>query len=128
MENSVLIVDDNEIMQSFLHYLLEPAFNVQTSRNAEEALFFLNESAPLPDLILADFDLEGMNGLDLLIKIKSTKRYKQIPVVILSGKKTYKDACLNAGAAFYVVKPFVPAELQKILAELAKPEHLKQTG
>lgn len=124
----MLIVDDNEIMQSFLHYLLEPSFDLQTARNAEEALFFLNESLVVPDLILVDFDLEGMNGLEMLVKLKSSKKYKQIPVVILSGKKSYEAACLNAGAARYVVKPFIPADLQKMFMELAKPEHLKKTG
>lgn len=128
MKNRVLIVDDNEIMQSFLQHIVGSSFHVQTAYNAEEALFFLSQTPEMPRIVLIDFDLEGMNGLEMLVKMKAHAQYKHIAVIILSGKKEHKVACLDAGAASYIVKPFIPADLQRTLIELTKAGHLKKTG
>lgn len=120
MKSRVLIIDDNEMMRSFLQHILGNTFDVAIASSGEEALHLLQDKSKSTDLILADFDLEGMSGLDLTAYLKSSLFYRQIPVVILSGKgnSSNRISCLKAGATDFITKPFNPIELQVKLSRI----------
>lgn len=81
--------------------------------NAEEALGWLGDQH-IPSLIICDYELPGMNGLEFLKRVKSTGFFKEIPVIMLSGKVSNENRinCLEVGAEDFVIKPFNPSELR----------------
>ncbi|CAD5255966.1 MULTISPECIES: PleD family two-component system response regulator [unclassified Imperialibacter] len=128
MKSKLLIIDDNEMMRSFLKHILANNFDAEVVSSGEEALEVLHDKARTPELILADFDLDGMNGLELLIYLKSSAVYKQVPVVILSGKGNSNNRinCLKAGASDFITKPFNPVELQVKIQGILETNRTKQ--
>ena len=113
MKKQILLIDDNPMMGGFLSHMFGKEYNVMWCTTAEEALSWLHKRN-VPHLILSDFELTGMSGLDFVHEIKRTGFYKDIPVLMLSGKSNSEDRikCLKAGAEDFVVKPFNPAELK----------------
>lgn len=130
MKSKILIIDDNEMMRSFLTHILGHTFDAEVVSSGEEALEALHSTGQMPKLILADFDLDGMNGLELLMYLKSSAIYRQVPVVILSGKGNSLNRinCLKAGAADFITKPFNPIELQVKLQAILETNLVKQTA
>ena len=126
MNNKVLIVDDNEMMQSFLEHILSPSFQVKIVNSGEEAIAFLETSSSPPNVVVVDSELEGMSGVELLQKIKTT--YKSAAVVMLSGKPNDEAVCLKAGADDFFTKPFIPSALHRGLLEIARNGPLLKTG
>jgi two-component system chemotaxis response regulator CheY len=72
------------------------------------------------DLIITDINMPNINGLELVSFIKSNENYKDIPVIIVSTEGSQKDRekGLKLGACEYLVKPFNPEELQKMVMEV----------
>ncbi len=112
MKSKLLIIEDNLMMREFLNHLLSKEYEVYTASSAEEALEWLQNNSEI-DLIISDFNLDDMTGLDFLKHIKSSGFFQHIPVIILSGKNKSEDriTCLKEGAADYIIKPFNPTEL-----------------
>ncbi|WP_421870822.1 response regulator transcription factor [Marinoscillum sp.] len=112
MKQQILLIDDNPMMGGFLTHMFRKEYNVMWCTTAEEALSWMHKRN-LPSLIVCDYELTGMSGLDFLYEIKSTGFYKDIPVLMLSGKSNSESRikCLKAGAEDFVLKPFNPDEL-----------------
>jgi two-component system phosphate regulon response regulator PhoB len=85
---------------------------VHAALDAETALRQINES--LPDLILLDWMLPGMSGIDLARRLRADARTRGVPIIMLTAKGEERDkvAGLESGADDYVTKPFSPRELQ----------------
>ncbi len=130
MKSKILIVDDNEMMRGFLQHMLGKTYDTNIVSSGEEALKVLHDKAHMPDLILTDFDLDGINGLEMLTYLKSSVLYKHIPVIILSGKGNSNNRinCLMAGATDFITKPFNPIELQVKLRGMLETTRIKQTA
>ena len=71
------------------------------------------------DLILLDWNMPGMNGFDVLVTVKGDKRFKHIPVMMVTteGQKSSIVAAVRAGAGNYLVKPFTVDELESKIVE-----------
>lgn len=108
---SVLIVDDHPIVRRGLKQVLqdEPDFSVLEAGDAREALHEI-KAQPV-DLVIADIDLPGMNGIELLKEIK--QQYKNTPVLMLSVYPEDQVAVrvLRAGAAGFLSKETAPEQL-----------------
>jgi putative two-component system response regulator len=105
---NVLIVDDTEINVEILLNALDEAYSVRVATDGRSALNVVNQS--LPDLILLDVVMPGMDGFEVCRRLKENKNTKQIPVIFLT---TLSDPCdegkgLALGAADYISKPFNP--------------------
>lgn len=113
MKLNLLVVDDNEMMRSFLSHFFKKHFHVKTVEDVYSAWSYLDKGFH-PDLILLDVLLPGQNGLDFLNQLKGSVLFNDIPVVVLSSmnKSSKRIECLIAGAADYVTKPFNPNELE----------------
>ena len=85
-------------------------YNVIRAENGEQALKIL-ENDNLPDLILLDIIMPGMNGHEIIKIIKENDRTRNIPVIFITGLKSVEDEeeGFNLGAVDYIVKPFNPA-------------------
>ena len=118
---SVLVVDDEEHIRNILEYNLSSyGFKVYQAEDGPTALELAREKKP--DMILLDWIMPGLNGLQVLEKLKADQRTKSIPVIMLTAKKMLTDIVktLYAGADDYIVKPFEPEELREIIRSKLK--------
>jgi two-component system phosphate regulon response regulator PhoB len=109
---NVLVVDDEEAIRDMIQFALEKSgMGVQTASSAHEALLSINESRP--DIILMDWMMPGVSGLELTRRLRKDPYTEDIPIIMLTARVTEDDkvAGLEAGTDDYVVKPFSPREL-----------------
>ncbi len=109
---NVLVVDDEAAIRDMIQFALEKAgMEVQTASDAHEALVRISESRP--DIILMDWMMPGVSGLDLTRRLRKDAFTEDIPIIMLTAKVTEDDrvAGLEAGTDDYVIKPFSPREL-----------------
>ncbi len=116
---SILIVDDEEsVRDSLYNWFLEDGFRVDSAENAKKALTML-ESDQF-DIILADIKMPGMDGLEMLRRIKSIK--PEAIVIVMTAFATVDTAvkALKDGAYDYVTKPFDPDDLTHLIRNATK--------
>lgn len=131
MNAKVLIVEDEEALALVLQYNLEAeGFRVGLARRGDEAEVAISEDPP--DLIILDWMLPGLSGIELCRRLRSGKTARSIPILILTARGEEQDRIrgLTVGADDYVVKPFsVPELLARVRAILrrASPARISQT-
>jgi twitching motility two-component system response regulator PilH len=116
---SILIVDDSPTERYFLNeLLLKHGFSVTTAENADDALLKLKSS--LPDLILMDVVMPGMNGFQLTRQLSKDPVTEAIPIIMCTSKSQQTDRIwgLRQGARDYVVKPVRAEDLLEKIAAL----------
>jgi len=109
---SVLIVEDEPAQREVLSYnLTAEGFDVRGAENGEEALLLISEDAP--DIILLDWMLPNVSGIEICRRLKARSETRTIPVIMLSARSEDVDKVrgLETGADDYVVKPYSIAEL-----------------
>lgn len=114
----ILIVDDERLYVDLLGELLEKyGLEAHTAYDAGDALFRLR--AKKPDLILMDLKMPQMDGLSLIDRLRSERKWQQIPIIVVSAKTGREDqqAALDAGANRFLSKPFSSNELKSVLGE-----------
>ena len=84
MTNRILIVDDDKTALDMMVQALQPFYEVSAAASGSAALRLLSRES-LPDLILLDIDMPGMNGYDVLRSLQQSDSLKHIPVVFLTG-------------------------------------------
>lgn len=109
---NVLVVEDEEAIMTLIKFTLEQAgFFVTTAASVEEARpLLLNE---LPDVVLLDWMLPGVSGMQFTRQLRSDERTRELPIILLTarGEEVDKEQGLNQGADDYITKPFSPREL-----------------
>ena len=108
----VLVVDDEAAIRDMIRFALERAhMTVQTAADAHEALLRISEDRP--DIILMDWMMPGVSGVELTRRLRRDSYTGDIPIIMLTAKVTEDDkvAGLDAGTDDYVIKPFSPREL-----------------
>jgi diguanylate cyclase (GGDEF)-like protein len=111
-QKKILVVDDERHIGKIVKMTLENAgFLVKTATNGKEAIVLVAEFSP--DLILLDIMMPGMNGYDVLNKLRSRFKTSHIPIIYLSAKRELDEKVegLELGADDYITKPFVSKEL-----------------
>ena len=112
MPANILLVEDEPGIQELLKLNLGQAgHKVTAADDAEGALQYLKTT--LPDVILLDWMLPGMSGIDLCRRLRADKRYQPVPIIMLTARGEEQDrvAGLDTGADDYITKPFSPREL-----------------
>lgn len=106
---TVLIVDDERFNINVLVDLLSPLYETMVAKSGEQALQRV-QSGPLPDIILLDIVMPGMDGFDVCKELKCDPRTADIPVIFISAldRDHDEERGLELGAADYVSKPFSP--------------------
>jgi two-component system phosphate regulon response regulator PhoB len=111
-QTTVLVVDDEASIRDMIQFALAKAdMKVHTVSNAHEALVHISESRP--DIILMDWMMPGISGLELTRRLRKDSFTEDIPIIMLTARVTEDDkvAGLEAGTDDYVIKPFSPREL-----------------
>ena len=124
-EFSVLVIEDEQILADLLKVVLEAeGYQVRNAMDRQEISTAFSKM-PLPDLVLLDLVLPGVDGFDVLRKIRQHPLLMHLPVVILTAKAT-RDAVLkglSCGADGYLTKPFeIPILIKAVRAVLGLPE------
>jgi two-component system phosphate regulon response regulator PhoB len=108
----VLVVEDESAQREVLRYNLEAeGFRVAAAENGDEALLMAAEERP--DLIVLDWMLPGVSGIEVCRRLKSRGETRAVPVIMLSARSEEVDRVrgLETGADDYVVKPYSVVEL-----------------
>ena len=112
MPANILVVEDEPAIQELLALnLTQAGHNAIRALSVEQAQLLMREA--LPDLIILDWMLPGMSGIEFARKLKSDELSKAIPIIMLTarGEEADKVRGLEVGADDYVTKPFSPREL-----------------
>ena len=104
---TVLIVDDTPENLAVLGELLQPHYSVRVASSGARALA-LAAQEPVPDLVLLDIVMPGMDGYEVLAALRADARTREIPVIFVTalGSSEDEERGLAAGAADYIVKPY----------------------
>lgn len=107
----VLVVDDDAVIRTTAQNILGKAFDVITCGTGEEAILLTKKK--MPDVVLLDISLAGMNGFEVLSKLKENPEIRDIPVIFVTGDDSAEaeSTGFKNGAADYVKKPFSPEVL-----------------
>lgn len=108
----VLVVEDEPAQREVLAYNLEAeGFAVSRAETGDEALLLLDEEAP--DIIVLDWMLPGVSGIEVCRRVKMRSQTRTIPIIMLSARSEEVDRVrgLETGADDYVVKPYSVVEL-----------------
>ncbi|MEM9708899.1 MAG: phosphate regulon transcriptional regulator PhoB [Pseudomonadota bacterium] len=108
----VLLVEDEPAQREVLGYNLEAeGFEVAKAENGDEALMLAEESTP--DLVLLDWMLPGVSGIEVCRRLKARKAMRGVPIIMISARTEEVDRVrgLETGADDYVVKPYSVVEL-----------------
>jgi two-component system, OmpR family, phosphate regulon response regulator PhoB len=112
MSASILVIEDEEPLQVLLRYNLESeGYKVRHSAQGEDALYLVNEEKP--DLILLDWMLPGISGIEVCRLIRAKPEARDIPIIMLTARSEEAERVrgLATGADDYLVKPFSVPEL-----------------
>lgn len=124
--NILLVEDDSDIRKIMVKFIKHLGHMVHESENGIDALEVLEEKKV--HLIISDIVMPGMGGIDLLKKIKKSKEYKDLVVVLFSGYRDVEQAieALRAGAYDYLLKPIKFAEFEALLTRIAEYLSIKE--
>jgi two-component system phosphate regulon response regulator PhoB len=112
MSATILVVEDEPGIQEVLKFNLgQHGHDVVVAGDAEDAAALLR--GQLPDLILLDWMLPGISGVEFARRIRADHRLKHIPIIMLTARSDERDKVqgLETGADDYITKPFSPREL-----------------
>jgi DNA-binding response OmpR family regulator len=126
---SVLVVEDEEHIRRVLEYNLRlDGFQVHSAKDGPRATELAKELQP--DLILLDWMMPDMDGLEVLSRLKQDKTTENIPVFMLSAKGMMADVgrALCEGADDYITKPFDPMQLGKTIRKKLQKYAKSESG
>ncbi len=114
----LLIVEDEEEIQTYLKEELQSEYRIMTCKNGKEAYSIILTDTP--DLVISDIMMPEMDGMTLCRKVKQNANVNHVPVILLTARSTQEDKVegLEIGADAYMVKPFNTELLKSTVANL----------
>jgi CheY-like chemotaxis protein len=111
---SILVADDNPAILDALRIMLEEeGYKVTTT---EDGAVAKHMESPLPDLLLLDVWMSGIDGRDICKHLKGSAKTKHIPIVMISATKGLEQIAKDAGADDFISKPFQMDHLLEVVA------------
>ena len=107
----LLLVDDDTVTLQVLSKSLAPYARMRFARSGAEALKAIESE--LPDLVLLDLNMPGLNGLQVLSALRSRPQSAQLPVILVTSgsDESLEASALDLGAQDFIRKPFLPEQL-----------------
>ena len=127
MPEGVLIVDDDATMVNLLSTILElEGFSTRKAFSGQEALNLIDGNPP--DIVLLDIMMPGMDGFEVLARLRKNPATEKLPVIMLTAKTDDKDKFegWKRGADEYVTKPFDPLLLVRIIRNVLSRSYEKR--
>jgi DNA-binding NarL/FixJ family response regulator len=119
MAKRLLVVDDDPgLLLAVSETLRADGYDVKTARRGADALVIVAQS--LPDLIISDIRMPGMDGYQLVRHLRSDPRSRLVPIIFLTAKDETADRIhgFRTGVDAYLTKPFEPEELGAVVASI----------
>lgn len=113
---SLLVIDDDAVTRQLLEKVLSGnGFDVYVAEDGPSGLRLADEYDL--DVILLDWMMPGMDGIDVLKKLKENQRTKHVPIFMLTGKDSRQDIdyAMSLGIEDYIVKPFNSSEIDDLI-------------
>jgi CheY-like chemotaxis protein len=119
-KGQILVVDDVDLLRDFARNFLEMAgFTVLTADNGQEAITILEHAVEPVDILLTDYNMPSMNGVDLVKRVAA--RWPKIKFILASGYLDEKtQATVQSHNATLILKPYAINDLIKIITEKLK--------
>ena len=111
---NILIVEDEPAVQELLAFnMILCGHRVSQAYDAASALTHINRAPSLPDLILLDWMLPGISGVEFAKRLRADQRTQYISIIMLTARTDERDKALGleSGADDYITKPFSPRDL-----------------
>jgi len=122
MAKKILIIEDDKFLRELISQkLLKEGYDIIEATDGEKGIENANKEKP--DLVLLDLILPGIDGFEVLAKLKADPKLSDIPVIILSnlGQKTDIEKGIEMGAVDYLIKAhFTPGEIVEKIAAVFK--------
>lgn len=120
----ILIVDDEEIMRSFLlDVFVDEGYELDSASNGEEALEKISRN--FYQLIITDIRMPGVDGTEVLKKAKEVNPQTEVIIITGYASPQIKQKCQRLGAAYYIAKPFQINQIRALVNKLVRGK-LKQ--
>lgn len=119
MPRRILTVDDSNSIRQMVGFTLKQAgYEVIEAQDGHEGLASAQSSTA--DLIITDLNMPNMNGIEMIAAIRQLPQYKFIPILMLTTEsdESKKQAGRAAGATGWIVKPFNPEQLLKVIQKV----------
>lgn len=126
-QKTVLVVDDDAELRKYIAGLFADEFTILEADNGEDGIRIAEHY--LPDIIISDITMQGINGIELCGRIKNNPRLSHIPVVLLTASTASEHQLkgIESGADDYITKPFEKELLKaRVLGMLKKRNALQQ--
>jgi putative two-component system response regulator len=106
--NIILLVDDDELQLTFAENSLNDEFVIYTAKSGNEALHYLYSNDFIPNLILLDILMPGMDGWEVFNRIKAISMLKNVPIIFLTAvsESTEEKRAFEIGAVDFITKPY----------------------
>lgn len=113
-EHTIVVVEDDSSIREMLRYYFQSTGNEVRAYESGEEFFEAEQGRPAPSIYLLDIMLPGMDGLEILRRLRASLTTADVPIIMLTARTAEMDrvAGLETGADDYVVKPFGLMELQ----------------
>jgi DNA-binding response OmpR family regulator len=116
----ILVIDDNEDILFMIKAMLEmKGYSITAKESADDAEHFIEVTKP--DLVLMDMLLSGSDGREVCKKIKMNKAISHVPVMMISALPDASISCIEAGADYFLGKPFEMNDLFQTVANALSP-------
>lgn len=127
MAEKILVIDDDAMNLKMAEYILKKEYEVISVSSGQEALEYLAHN--IPDMILLDLHMPGMNGLEVLEVIHGMEGVCNVPVVFLTAdsERETEIKIFKAGAMDYIQKPFLAEVVLHRIGRLLELYHLQQS-
>ena len=122
----ILVVDDDMMNLVLVKHALKDKYDMTSVSSGEAALEVLEKQ--IPDLVLLDIEMPGMDGREVARKMKADDRWREIPIVFLTADTDPQTEaeCLQMGADDFIIKPFVPIVMTRRIGRILELGELRQ--
>ena len=118
MKKKILIVDDNTDLNKVVQMSLNESYETISAINGEDAVDLA--VTEVPDLIIMDLMMNGMNGFEAIRLIRQVPKTRSIPVIAITAglSKTVEEECTRIGCNDFLFKPFTASQLNSSITKL----------
>lgn len=113
MKKQILAIDDDLSIRLLIEVILRSNYEIITKEKGLDAIIWM-EKGNIPDLILADLEMQGMNSMEFITRIRQSGYFRSIPMIALSSNPHFnKEDLRKLNVQDFIVKPFNPKELHE---------------
>ncbi len=118
MSRRIMTVDDSASVRMMVSFSLKQAgYEVVEAHDGMDALDKINDESETIHMVIADINMPGIDGIELIGKLRADPRHKFIPIIMLTteSQESMKQKGRKAGATGWIVKPFKPEQLLAVV-------------